>query len=74
MPKRTKTGEQTGIRPCLDFRALNMETIPITFPIPRVDNLLMSIGKIRVISSLDSALAYHQCTIKKEDRHNSFYI
>ena len=67
----SKPGNQ--IRPCIDFRALNKETIPITFPIPRISDLLNSIGDIKVISSLDLASAYHQCEVKSSDQHKTAF-
>ena len=61
-----KNGE---IRPCIDFRELNSVTKPVTYPIPRISDLLNSIGTDSlVISSLDLASAYHQCSILEQDR------
>ena len=57
-----------GIRPCIDYRELNKITVPITFPIPKIADLLSSLGQTKVISSLDLAAAYHQCEIREEDR------
>ena len=56
------------IRPCIDYRALNKVTIPISFPIPRISDLLNSLSDTTVISSLDLASAYNQLDIKVEDR------
>ena len=61
------------IRPCIDYRALNEMTIPVTFPIPRISDLLNSLGKSNIISSLDLASAYHQCSIREEDREKTAF-
>jgi len=61
------------IRPCIDFRALNQVTIPVTFPIPRISDLLSTLGKTKIITSLDLASAYHQCEIKEEDREKTAF-
>ena len=62
-----------SIRPCLDFRELNEATIPVSFPIPRIDDLLSSIHGVKVMSSLDLASAYHQCEVLPEDRHKTAF-
>ena len=61
------------IRPCIDYRALNSVTVPITFPIPRISDLLNSLGQSKIISSLDLASAYHQCSIKESDREKTAF-
>ena len=55
------------IRPCMDYRALNQELIPVSFPLPRIPDLLNSLTDTTYISSLDLASAYHQCAIKETD-------
>ena len=60
-------------RICVDYRALNSITIPITFPMPRITELLNSLGEAKVISSLDLKSAYHQCYVKPEDRHKTAF-
>jgi hypothetical protein len=45
---------------CVDFRNLNKRTKPISFPIPRVDEILTIASGSRYFSVLDSAQAYHQ--------------
>ena len=61
------------IRPCLDYRDLNAITQPITFPIPRISDLLNALGSVKVITSLDLASAYHQCSISPSDRHKTAF-
>ena len=47
-------------RMCVDYRALNKQTIKDRFPLPRIDELLERLGKARVFSALD----LHLGTIK----------
>ena len=59
VPVRKKDG---SIRVCIDYRALNKDTVPDSYPIPRIDDLVDAIGRRKgnVFSSLDLMKAYHQ--------------
>ena len=61
------------IRPCVDYRKLNSVTERITYPIPRISELLNSLGNTNYITSLDLAAAFHQIPIKAEDRHKTAF-
>jgi hypothetical protein len=61
------------IRPCIDYRELNKIMVPVSFPIPRISDLLNSLGQTTVISSLDLASAYNQCEVRKEDREKTAF-
>ena len=61
------------IRPCIDYRELNKIIEPINFPIPRIDDLINSLDKAKIISSLDLASAYHQCEIEPRDTHKTAF-
>lgn len=63
VPKPDKTW-----RICIDYRALNEKIIPVSFPIPRIADLLSNTGQTTVISSLDLASAYHQTEVLSTDR------
>ncbi len=65
--------EGNAIRPCLDYRALNKVTKPIAFPMPRISDLLNSIGQTRVISSIDLKSAYHQLDIHPDSRSKTAF-
>ena len=54
-------------RMCVDYRALNRQTIRDRYPLPRIDDLLDRLGKARHFTTLDLASGYHQIAVKDED-------
>ena len=55
-------------RLCIDFRKLNLKTIPDKQPIPRIQDLLDGLGGNKWFSTLDMSQAYHQGEIHPDSR------
>ena len=54
-------------RMCVDYRALNKQTIRDQYPLPRIDDLLDRLGRAKHFSTLDLASGYHQIAVKATD-------
>lgn len=61
--------KDSSLRLCVDFRALNRKTIPDRHPLPRIQDLLDSLGGNLWFSILDQGSAYHQGFVSEDSRH-----
>jgi len=68
---RKKDGD---LRLCVDFRALNNKTFPDRHPLPRVNEILDSLGGNHYFSMLDQGKAYHQGFVDEDSRHLTAFV
>ena len=62
-----KKKDSDQLRMCIDYRALNANTVLNRYPLPRIDNLLGQLQGAQVFSKLDLRDGYHQLPMKEED-------
>ena len=58
---------------CIDFRALNDQTIKDRYLLPRIDEMLDGLRGACVFSKLDLSRDYHQMRISAEDTHKTAF-
>ena len=62
-----------SVRFCVDYRKLNLVTTPDAYPMPRLDNLIETIGGCRYISSLDLVKGFWQVRIDPRDQEKTAF-
>ncbi len=60
-----------SLRFCVDYRRLNALTFEDTYPIPRVDDCIDSLGDSRLFKTLDCSSGYHQVSFWSEYREKT---
>ncbi len=60
----------------IDYRKLNLVTKPISFPLPRIEDVFDSVGKAkaRLFSVLDMASGYWQIPLDPETAHKTTFV
>jgi hypothetical protein len=57
-----------SMRFCIDYRRLNALTVRDSYPLPRMDECIDSLGDARIFSTLDCNSGYWQIPVKPADR------
>ena len=67
---RTKTGD---LRLCVDYRALNNQTVKDRYPLPRIEEMLDQLRGARVFTKFDLTSGYHQIAVASEGVHKTAF-
>ena len=62
-----------GLRMCIDYQALNSQTVKNRYAIPRIDELFDRLHGARVFTRLDLTSGYWQIAIAMADRHKTAF-
>ena len=62
------------LRFCLDYRKLNEVTRKDSYPIPRMDDCIDTLGKARIFSSRDANSGYWQIAMDERDREKTAFV
>ncbi|KAI5615365.1 hypothetical protein C0J50_10790 [Silurus asotus] len=63
-----------GLRPCIDYRALNAVIFPLPYPLPLVPAALEDLCEARIFTKLDLRSAYNLVRIRKGDEWKTAFI
>ncbi|XP_068226913.1 uncharacterized protein [Palaemon carinicauda] len=66
--------EGGGTRLCIDFRKLNAMTKPESYPLPRIEDCLESLGESHYLSKIDLEKSYWQVPLAEELRPLNTFI
>ena len=62
------------VRVYIDYRQVNKVTQPDPYPMPRIEELLESLGKANFISTLDMSKGYYQVPKAHNDRDKTAFM
>ena len=63
-----------SLRFCVDYRQLNERTIKDTYPLPRIDDCLDTLGGSTWFSTMDLRSGYHQVALDSRDADKTTFI
>ncbi|KAL1023302.1 hypothetical protein UPYG_G00038940, partial [Umbra pygmaea] len=63
-----------GLRPCIDYRALNNVTVKHKYPLPLIPAALEQVGQASIYTKLDLRSAYNLVRIRKGDEWKTAFI
>ena len=66
--------EDGQLRLCTDYRQLNNVTQPDSYPLPRIDDLIDTVGQSKYISKIDLNKGFHQIPLTKNAQTISAFI
>ncbi|KAL0165899.1 hypothetical protein M9458_037743, partial [Cirrhinus mrigala] len=63
-----------GLRPCIDYRALNEQTVKFAYPLPLVPSTLEELRQAKIFSKLDLRSAYNLIRIRSGDEWKTAFV
>lgn len=73
VPKKNGKGEKVDIRPCLDLRPLNAKLRDIEYPLPKIQDVIDSVGSAKgpdkIYSHIDIKDSYFRFRVLLEERN-----
>ncbi len=63
-----------GLRPCIDYRVVNSQTVKLPYPLPLVPAALEELHGARIFSKLDLRSAYNLVRIREGDEWKTAFI
>ena len=63
-----------SLRFCVDYRKLNAVTVKDTYPIPRMDECIDSLGSATIYTTLDCNSGYWQLPVAKQDQDKTAFV
>ena len=62
-----------SLRLCVDYRKLNSLSIGDSFPLPSIEELLITVSRSKYFSTLDLKAGYHQVHLDSETKHKTAF-
>ena len=62
------------VRLCTDFRKLNSVTVKDSYPLPRIDDILDSVGNSKFLTQIDMLKGYYQIALTEKAKEMSAFI
>ena len=62
------------IQICVDFRKVNSLTRAIPLHMPRIEEVIESVGQVKIISKMDLSKGYYQVRMAKGDCHKTAFV
>lgn len=63
-----------GLRPCIDYRHLNSQTVKFSYPLPLVPAALEQLRGVRIFTKLDLRSAYNLIRIRRGDEWKTAFV
>ncbi|XP_016371099.1 LOW QUALITY PROTEIN: RNA-directed DNA polymerase homolog [Sinocyclocheilus rhinocerous] len=63
-----------GLRPCIDYRTLNSQTVKLPYPLPLVPAALEELRGARIFTKVDLRSAYNLVRIREGDEWKTAFI